>query len=612
VLEAGKLPAELVKTPISEEFISPTLGLETIRKGTWAIIASVIAVLLFILVYYRFAGLVACLVLVANLVLTVGTMYLIGAAFTLPGLAGLVLTIGMSVDSNVLIFERMREELERGAALRMAIRNGFDRAMSAIIDSNLVALITGVVLYATGTDQLRGFAVTLIIGLTMSMFTGIFCSRILFDIAERRHWIDRLTMMRIFTHANYDFMKLRTPAIILSLIVIAVGMVAVYFRGNDLLDIDFTGGTSVTMVLRDDAKMPLTEVRNLLEEKTDLEERNLLVVERGSGGTTYTIDTNVDSVEQVQQILKDTFQGRLQTYSLEVSNVAPYTEGEATGTEATLVFASGSSDDDAGITRDALAARIVAALKSAGHEGLQPILAAPSGVYSENDRLSEWRVRLLLPVESAQPVLEALASKLSSEPVFPLANKIGGRVAGNMRQRAVIATIISLIGVMGYIWLRFQNFAFSLAAVIALIHDVLIMIGMLALSKYFVDALPGVAQFLLVDSFQIGLSVLAAILTLIGYSLNDTIVTFDRIREVRGKSPKLTGNMINLSINQTLSRTILTFLCTFIVVVILYTSGGPGIHAFSFALLVGMIAGTYSSIYIAAPILLWIAGDAEA
>jgi SecD/SecF fusion protein len=162
---------------------------------------------------------------------------------------------------------------------------------------------------------------------------------------------------------------------------------------------------------------------------------------------------------------------------------------------------------------------------------------------------------------------------------------------------------------MGYIWLRFQNFAFSLAAVIALIHDVLIMVGMLALSKYFVDAVPGVAQFLLVDSFQIGLSVLAAILTLIGYSLNDTIVTFDRIREVRGKSPKLTGNMINLSINQTLSRTILTFLCTFIVTVILYIYGGPGIHAF---LLVGMIAGTYSSIYIAAPILLWIAGDAEA
>lgn len=617
ILNAGKLPAELSQEPISATVTSPTLGKETIRKGAIAIVGSLIAVLIFMLIYYRFAGFVACLALIANLILTVGTLYLIGAHFTLPGLAGLVLTIGMSVDANVLIFERIREELERGAALRMAIRNGFARASTTIIDSNLTTLITGFVLYALGTDQLRGFAITLIVGIVMSMFTAIFCSRILFDIAERKHWITRLGMMRILSHTNFNFIALRTPAVVASLVAIAIGMAAVWHRGSDMLDIDFTGGTSVTMVLKKGSILTFADVQKRIVEKTDLDDFNFQLVERqsleleGETQKSFTVDTSIDSVEQVEQALEDAFKGELETYSVKVSGVKPYTQGESTGTEATLVFGT-EGNPDAGISYDALQTRLKDALKAEGREGLDPVLLSPEYMADSVKRIVEWQVRLgAVPVESGQALLENLASNMSSEPVFPLASSIGGRVADDLKFKAFSATFVSLLGVMGYIWLRFQNFAFSLAAVVALVHDVLVTLGCLAISAYIVNAVPGFASALQIDAFQIGLSVLAAILTLIGYSLNDTIVTFDRIREVRGKSPGLTDDMINVAINQTLSRTLLTFLTTFIVVGILFAYGGAGIHAFSFTLLVGLIAGTYSSIFIAAPILLWITGDAN-
>ena len=187
------MPLQLNKEPISEEIISPTLGADDDRKRQRAILVSFVAIIVFMLVYYRFAGFVACLALAFNLLLVVAVMVLIKAAFTLPGLAGLVLTIGMSVDANVLIFERMREELKGGAALRMVIRNGFDRAMSAIVDSNITTIISGIALYLFATDQVKGFAVTLILGIITSMYTAIFCSRLMFDICERQGWIKKFT-----------------------------------------------------------------------------------------------------------------------------------------------------------------------------------------------------------------------------------------------------------------------------------------------------------------------------------------------------------------------------------------------------------------------------------
>ena len=185
VLDAGSLPAALNKIPISQELISPTLGGQTVEQGKRAIIASLVGVILFMLIYYRVAGLIACIALTLNLIMVLALMVLIKAAFTLPGIAGLALTVGMSVDTNVLIYERIREELEHGAALRMAIRNGFDRAMSAIIDTHLTTIISGIVLFYVGTDQVKGFAVTLILGIVTNLFSAFFCTRLMFDIAER-------------------------------------------------------------------------------------------------------------------------------------------------------------------------------------------------------------------------------------------------------------------------------------------------------------------------------------------------------------------------------------------------------------------------------------------
>ena len=224
VLESGRLPATLNPQPLSEEIIEPTLGADMMKKGSIAIMISLIAVLIFMAIFYRFSGLVACSALLANLLLIVGVMTLISADFTLPGLAGLVLTVGMSVDANVLIFERIREETNKGTSMRMAIRNGFQRATTTIVDANLTTLITAIILYSIGTDQIKGFAVTLILGILMSMYTAIFCSRLVFEIAERKRWFSKLSMMSIVGKTNIDFLSRRKIAAVVSVVLIAVGI----------------------------------------------------------------------------------------------------------------------------------------------------------------------------------------------------------------------------------------------------------------------------------------------------------------------------------------------------------------------------------------------------
>ena len=219
----------------------------------------------------------------------------------------------------------------------------------------------------------------------------------------------------------------------------------------------------------------------------------------------------------------------------------------------------------------------------------------------ESNLFNSWQLKILLPQDEARAVAQALKTELQETPVFPAATQIGGRVAGDTTQQAIIALVASSFFIVAYIWLRFQHLTFGLAAIVALLHDLAITVGILALSAFVAPYL----GFLMIDPFKISLSVMAAILTVMGYSLNDTIVVFDRIREVRGKSPDLTESMVNLSVNQTLSRTLLTGITTMMVVLILYIWGGPGLHAFAFTLLVGIIVGTFSSIYIAAPVLLW-------
>ncbi len=731
ILRAGKLSTVLQKEPISENNMGAELGQSTINKGKWAIQLSLGCVVVFVWFYYRFAGLVACLALILNLLLVLALMILIKAAFTLPGLAGLILTVGMSVDANVLIFERIREELARGARLRMAIRNGFSRATTTIVDANLTTLITAIVLYAIGTDQIRGFAVTLILGILMSMYTAIFCSRIVFELAERARNFNNLRMRRIVGETKIDFVGKRLVAAVLSIVLIAAGLSAVWSRGEDIFDIDFLGGTALTLELKkgrelDDMEeicktqfeMKRIEDGELIEDQSKGAKvhytLNALNIDGAKENTVWKLVTSIPKSQDLQTLVQEAFAGELLAYSVKVRSVGPAKADESDAavdappsgaagasrqdlpagpffvsvnqdqeekatpqaapepaaekeaddkkaddkqaddkqaddkkadpadasqlpateeanptavsaparTVVELVFggppASGSDTDAvAKSTNDGMAGfTLREKIKSAAENMAEPLTLNDSAIdfkpldltgdtkwnAESGARFHEWEVTLNRDQQVTERILEQLGSDLASTPVFHSSNTIGGKVAGDTQRLAIFAMLTSLLGIIGYIWIRFQRVVYGLAAVVALVHDVLITLGAIALSFYLADVL----WFLKVEEFSISLPIVAAFLTIIGYSLNDTIVVFDRIREVRGKSPDLTAAMINQSINQTLSRTVLTSLTTLIVVAILYWFGGQGIHGFAYALVVGVIVGTYSSVFVASPVLLWL------
>ncbi|NUQ66498.1 MAG: protein translocase subunit SecD, partial [Pirellulales bacterium] len=333
VLNAGSLPAALSKQPISQLATGPTLGRDTIRRGSIAIVLSLAVTLAFMSIYYRFAGLVASAAVLMNLVMLVAIMIIIKAPFSLPGLAGLALTLGMAVDANVLIYERMREELDRQATLRMAIRNGFSKAMSAIIDSNITTLITATILYMIGTDQIKGFAVTLWLGIVLSMFTGIYCARTVFDIAERRRWITRLRMMRMLTRTNYDFLGKWPITAAGSVLLIAIGLIAVVARGQGLLDIDFTGGVSVEVVFN--KPQPISEVRAGLSDLPDLVVADVQVTgeERGRRfviNTSRPADSNAEEhLERVKEHIQRVFGEKLDRNDLTVQGAKQIASGPA-------------------------------------------------------------------------------------------------------------------------------------------------------------------------------------------------------------------------------------------------------------------------------------------
>jgi len=638
VLNAGSLPAALSKDPISEQKISPQLGADTIRSGAQAMLLATILVLSFMLAYYRFSGLVADLAVLLNIVLVLALMISIKAAFTLAGLAGLVLSVGMAVDANVLIYERMREELDRGASVRMAIRNGFQRAFSTIVDSNLTTLITGLVLFSIGTDQLKGFAVTLILGLTLNLFTAVFCSRVIFDLAEQTRLLKKLSMARLFGRTDFQFVRWVRPAVIGSLVFIAVGLAAAWQRGQGLFDIDFTGGTSVQIAFKPDQALEIAAVREAVSDLPDVAVSSVTVGD-AAANLRYKIDTSQRDAAAVEQALREAFPGRLATYSMgfgEIVSSAPKPAADAAA-DGNGESASDTADgNDPAATAEATAAKstedgaedevaslstaveldfpqkinlptlretIEQAFAAAGHADAAFELTSPE-MTTRLKPYRTWSLSTTLDPETTRGVLEQVASKLAETPIYLSANTIGGKVAGNTKVTAVYALLASLVMIVAYVWLRFQNVAFGLAAVVALLHDVLVTIGCLALSIY-------VAPFLgwaLVDDFKISLDVVAALLTTVGFSINDTIVIFDRMREIRGKSTTVTAEMVDRAVNQTLSRTILTSGTAFLATLILYALGGQGIHAFAFATMIGIISGTYSTIYIAAPIVLWLQG----
>jgi SecD/SecF fusion protein len=646
VLRAGALPATLKGTPVSENTMGATLGADTIRAGTWSVGIAFVAILLFMLIYYRFAGFVACVALMANLLLTVGFMVAVQAAFTLPGLAGLVLMLGMAVDANVLIYERLREERDRGASLALALRNGYDRAFPTIIDTHLSSIFTAIVLYVVGNDQLKGFGISLTVGLVISLFTSLYMTRLMFDIWQAQGWLRKLSMFRLFSRPNIDFMAIRYYWFTATILLTVFGITVFLVRGKEGLNIDFNGGTLYGGRLTQ--YMDIEELRKQFDEARQkevlaVEDVKQLDTEGLSWEITYRDHTtrkvdlpNAMTAEEVkenashvpdyavEQIFVDNpelSQGsKTKLFNLRTSEKATAIVQASVNRllgdlqEKILVKATKVDADGKGVTleftKPASPAQVSTLLER--EMRLQGLTAQATQLnlfgqgYDLNGRYEKMRVDFTEPVDQKKmdAALEAMKSEFASRPQPERLENFDTQLAQDTQYRAMYAILASWAAILLYLWFRFGNWTFGLATVICLIHDLFFTLGIIAFSHYVYTWWPGFANALLIQDFKIDLPTVAALLTLVGYSVNDTIVVFDRIREVRGKNPLLTPQMINDSVNQTLSRTLLTAFSVWLVVSVLYIWGGEGVHLFAFVMVVGVIVGTYSSIYIASPLLL--------
>ncbi|MGI8893727.1 MAG: protein translocase subunit SecDF [Bacteroidia bacterium] len=491
ILKAGKLPAPA--KIVEEAVVGPSLGREAISSGLLSFIISLLLVLAFMVVYYSSAGWVANLALFANIFFVFGVLASLGAVLTLPGIAGIVLTIGMAVDANILIFERIREELLNGKGIRLAISDGYKNAYSSIIDSNVTTLLTGIILYIFGTGPIQGFATTLIIGICTSLFAAIFLTRMVFDarIAKNKSIsFSNKFSEGAFKNLNIDFVGRRKVFYVVSSVVILIGIISFVARGFSL-GVDFKGGRSY--VVRFDDKVSTSDIRAQLTP---------------AFGTAPEVKTFGPS-EQVK---------------------------------ITTTYLVDDTDESA-------------------------------------DSLVESSLRNTLGIDQA--------NILSSQ-------KVGPTIAHDIKVSAIWAVLFSIVVIFLYILIRFRKWQFSVGALTAMVHDVLIVLSLFSL---FYGILP--------FSLEIDQAFIAAILTVIGYSINDTVIVFDRIREYLNIHHSKKGDMkpvINSALNSTLSRTINTSLTIFFVLFAIFLFGGEVIRGFSFALMIGIVVGTYSSLFVATPI----------
>ncbi len=655
-LKAGATEGALSHEPISIKTTGPQLGQDNLRRGLQACVWSLIAVAGFMAVYYLLWGAVADFALAANVVLILGAMALFQGTFTLPGIAGIVLTIGMAVDANVLIFERIREETARGADLRTAVRLGFEKAFSTIIDANVTTMITCVVLYYTATAEIKGFALTLMIGILATLFTALFCAHVIVNL-----WI-HLTGVRVMPmlptlckpidrllSPTIDWVRLRYVVIAMSVVAIIAGGAAVWARGMDMLDIEFRSGTKVTFELSGDHAISLAEARDRVSTAMPDTINSVVSVGTAQNGAfkAFSVSTLTDDSDAVSDAIKTAFAdvldversvhfagmgdpdqapppvGQAPIYIVDsrslgmvinrpevAANADQYLGGVATVLD-NLEPTATVKDIHQRIDR----MRQSAAWEQLGYRPFEVIgldLAEGSTDHyktvavlsrdddtnytQEPDRFTEgggladteWRL-----IRDAMVRDTSLASVATFDP----------QVAGTMQAKAIQALALAMIFVVAYIWVRFGSLRYGLAAIAALVHDVLIALGLIGASAYLADSALG--TILEIQVFRIDLALIAALLTIVGYSLNDTIVVFDRIRENRGKLAFASPQVINDSINQTISRTVLTSGTTLLAVFVLYVLGGAGVHEFAFAMFVGVVVGTYSSIAIAAPLLLF-------
>jgi SecD/SecF fusion protein len=606
ILRAGALPATLSNRPASEANMGATLGAETILRGAYAIIGAFIAVLAFMVYYYRFAGMVACIALFANLTLTVAFMLLVQATFTLPGLAGLVLTLGMAVDANVLIYERLREERQNGASLVVAIRNGYDRALPTIIDTHLSSIFTAIVLYVVGNDQLKGFGISLTAGLIISLFTSLYLTRTMFNMWLHMSRPTELNMLHLFRNPRINFMRIRWAMFYITLFLTVAGGALFLARGKQGLDIDFNGGTAYTGALKTPRDMAWIVDKFNSSSLPDRKIEQIFIAGSSEGAASkyFTVRTSEISTEKVASEVARVLGDDLEKNSLASFQVGE--KGKAASSASTVQFSFSTEatlDQVSRVVKDSLQARAKkgnqipsSALSSAR---VDPVGKSTAG------RHSDFQLVLLesVPTTELAAVFEDVKARYAANPQPERLDNFNASMAGATQGKAMGAIVASWLAIVLYLWLRFGNWTFGLAALLCLVHDLFFTLGAIAICHYLVG-IPGLSAIFQIQDFKIDLPAVAALLTLVGYSVNDTIVVFDRIREVRGRNPLLTEEMINDSVNQTLSRTVLASLTTWLVVVVLYFSGAEGIHLFAFVMVIGVIVGTYSSIYIASPLLL--------
>ncbi|MFP4469363.1 MAG: protein translocase subunit SecDF [Bacteroidales bacterium] len=508
ILKAGKLPAPA--HIVEEAVVGPSLGKVAINDGLTSFIIAFLLVLLYMLLYYNRAGWIADLALLTNILFLFGVLASLGAVLTLPGIAGIVLTLGMAVDANVIIYERIKEEVRAGKGMRLAISDGYKNAYSAIIDGNVTTLLTGIVLFTFGSGPVQGFATTLIIGILSSLFSSIFISRIIFDSLLTRNktisFGNRFTNNTL-ANANYNFLGMRKGAYLLSAAIIIIGIGSLALRGLNF-GVDFSGGR--TYVIRFDQPVSTNDVRNSLEA-----EFNQQPEVKTFGPSSQVKITTKYAIDRENPAIDDSIQQML-------------------------------------------------------YKGLKPFFQDQSITYKDF---------------TAETEADKLIGILSSQ-------KVGPTIADDIRNRAFLAVSIALLVIFIYIAIRFKRWQYGLSGVIALAHDTLITIGLFSL---FYNVLP--------FNLEIDQAFIAAILTIIGYSINDSVIIFDRIREYIFLHPKreLMVN-INDGLNSTLARTINTSGTTIVVLLIIFIFGGEVIRGFTFALLIGILIGTYSSLFVASPI----------
>lgn len=704
-LNAGSFRAKLSEVPISEKTIGPLLGADNLRQGLRAGYAGLIAVAVFMFLYYLLAGAIADVALLLNLLFVLAMMAAFNATFTLPGIAGLILTIGMSVDANVLIFERIREEQKRGSSLRAAIANGYGRAFRTIFDANLTTFGVAFILLMVASEEIKGFAIVLMLGILSSMFTGLFVTRFIFDFLISRRILNQpLKMFGILQNAQVNWMALRPLFLVISGGLIIGGMTVFFTRdetANSKYDIEFTGGTSAQI----DLKPGTAYTRKIVEEKfrqyaESIGNRALAaakVYSVGDSGLQYEITTTetnrcrariafqedgwtapkvLEAIQAaagkldqelsalevqpldvrrfqittrrlnlslVQEVLQKAFGEKISIEELKIDEIVTdairaafkdllavkedlkpeivWAKEVPVGTPELADYIGGvqvlvklgvpaSGGEIRTRLQDLKFRRDVQHLDSYPFEIFQPNLTALADEQTVQEFLyvsmhPEAAFRTLSEEERSQYTgneIARLTEALSMESSLSRVTQIDPSIGSEAKVRALLAIILSLAAIVLYIGFRFGSVRYGMAAIIALVHDVCITLGLVTACTYIAGTPLG--QTLGILDFKINLEMIAAFLTIIGYSLNDTIVVFDRIRENRGKTLMLTPKLINESINQTLSRTILTSFTTFMVLFVMYVWGGTGMRGFSFAMLVGIVVGTYSSIAIAAPILL--------